>query len=234
MIVVAANFNPFSDDTATSTLDNTSTQAEGQLHDDIALLGSEPMSKNGLLNECMRADTTQLMPTVNNTRLAYRVVDSIMPAKQLPLISRRTAKPSVNASDYKTIRFVPYTSANAGRALKVHVVLVYNEDQNQILRNMPVTEYKKMNFLFRIENKQTLDIHEFYLVPGQPTTEKYIPITNKDKLINTYVIALAYDRDVPATEHSECVAAANIVRKTVLGSDQNSTIILDKYGIRKR
>lgn len=127
----------------------------------------------------------------------------------------------LNSKDSKTFIFNASLSANQGRAFKIDIIFIYDEQMLKTIIGLPNNHYFDNKSLLIRENPGVLSIYSVQILPGKIYPPKEIAISFSKKLMGCVVFA------------DFSMVKGQISRKLVIGN-ANSTlpIYFDENGVQ--
>lgn len=171
--------------------------------------------------------------SINNTEpMNYDMSDIINQPFDVdkPLVSRRKNPKTQNAVAYKELLIHSHIQANHGRAFKIHVIMIYDIEQKNMMRAMSIADYQKNFKTILRENPSSITISEIEVMPGKSYPSMKVAIKDGVALVDCLIFCLLMDKDVPGTNDQEFIASSNILRKVIVGNEQKINLIINRIG----
>jgi hypothetical protein len=123
-----------------------------------------------------------------------------------------------------------HIQANQGRSFEIHVMMIYDIEQQSMMRSMSVADYKKNFKTILRENPSSINIYKIEAMPGKSYAKMFIPIKTGPALVDCIIFCLIMDKDVPSTDDKELIVSSNILRKVIVGNEKKINLVINRVG----
>lgn len=145
--------------------------------------------------------------------------------------SRKNKNTIVPAKNNKKLRIHCNIDANFGKAIEIHVIMIYDNEIKNMFKSMSLKDYKKNYNMILRENSKSIEVFKLEVIPGKSHEQQIIPINDKMILIDCIAFAFIMNRDVMPIRDKEMIPSDDVIRKIVIGNQEIIDIILKRSGI---
>lgn len=145
--------------------------------------------------------------------------------------SRKTNIKHTKTKDSKKLKIHCYLDANHGKAIELHVVMIYDNELCNMFKAMDTMKYKQnYNMLLR-ENLNSIEVFKIEVIPGKSCEQIEMPIKDNAVLIDCIIFGFIMNKDVNPYKDNEAVSYDKIIRKVLIGKQEYINLIINRYGL---